>query len=254
MTDLRVRAATTADATVDTVPDSAGPRGLTELRVQQWCVWSAPLFVVLLFGGLLLAGWVAPPAPGMTAAEVAAMYAQNPDLKRLGFIVVFLGGGVSAGLVAAIHHQLRRIPGARPLALLQVMGGTLGVAAVSAPAIVWMAAAYRPGRDPEITQALHDLAFIPFIGNLVPFLVQAVAIGVAVLMQDPDRPRLPRWLGFYNLWTAFLTLPGLLLIFFHGGAFAWNGLLVFWVVATVFGGWFLVMFTVLRARLRAEAA
>lgn len=75
-----------------------------------------------------------------------------------------------------------------------------------------------------------------------------------MLAQDPEREVLPRWLGFYNLWTAFLTLPGLLLIFFRTGAFAWNGVLVFWVVATVFGGWYLVMFTVLRARLCEEVA
>ncbi|MCD2194603.1 hypothetical protein LQ327_14615 [Actinomycetospora endophytica] len=229
------------------------PRGLTEHRVQTWCVWSAPLFVALLFGALLVAGWVPPPSPSQTPGQVAAMYAEHTDLKRLAFVLLFLGGGMSAAFVAAIDHRLEQIPGARALARLQVIGGTLGVFAVVLPAIVFMVAAYRPERNPEITQALHDLAFIPFIGNLVPFLIQAIAIGVAVLMQDPERPVLPRWVGFYNLWTAFLTLPGLLLIFFRTGAFAWNGVLVFWVVATVFGGWFLVMFWVLRDVLRAEA-
>ncbi|HEY2226063.1 hypothetical protein [Actinomycetospora sp.] len=249
---------TTIRGVRESAPPTAAPRGLTEHRIQTWCVWSAPLFVVLLFAGLLVAGWVPPPSPSLTADQVAAMYAEHTDLKRLAFILLFLGGGLTAPFVVAIHHRLRRIPGAGPLAVLQLMGGTLGVIAVSGPAIVFMAAAYRPERDPQITQALHELAFIPFIGNLVPFVIQAVAIGLAALMQDPGAPdeagaELPRWLGFYNLWTAFLTLPGLLLIFFRTGAFAWNGLLVFWVVATVFGGWFLVMFAVLRGRLREEA-
>jgi hypothetical protein len=234
-------------------PASSPARGLTEHRVQTWCVWSAPLFVVLLFGGLLVAGWVPPPSPSASPAQTAAMYADHTDLKRLGFVLLFLGGGLNAPLTAAIHHRLRRIPGAEALALLQVIGGTLGVLAVSGPAIVFMVAAYRPERDPQITQVLNDLGFIPFIGNLVPFVIQAVAIGVAVLAQDPEHQVLPRWLGFYNLWTAFLTLPGLLLIFFRTGAFAWNGVLVFWVVATVFGGWFLVTFVVLRGLLREEA-
>lgn len=220
--------------------------------------WSAPLFVALLFGGLLLAGWVPPPSPSLSADQVAAMYAEHTDLKRLAFILLFLGGGLTAPFVVAIHHRLRRIPGAEPLAVLQLMGGTLGVLAVSGPAIVFMVAAYRPERAPQITQALHELAFIPFIGNLVPFAIQAAAIGMAALLQDPGPSQetgvqLPRWVGFYNLWTVSLTLPGLLLIFFRTGAFAWNGILVFWVVATVFGGWFLVMFTILRGRLREEA-
>jgi hypothetical protein len=244
---------TTVHGVREHAPPDAPARGLTEHRVQVWCIWSAPVFVVLLFGALLLAGWVPPPSPAQSAEQVAAMYAEHTDLKRLAFVLLFLGGGLCAPFTVAIHHRLRRIPGAWALALLQLIGGALGVLAVSVPAIVFMVAAYRPERDPQITQALHDLAFIPFIGNLVPFLVQAVAIGVAVLAQHPDGPVLPRWLGFYNLWTAFLTLPGLLLVFFRTGAFAWNGVLVFWVVATVFGGWFLVMFAVLRARLREDA-
>ena len=53
-----------------------------------------------------------------------------------------------------------------------------------------------------------------------------------------------------SLWTAFLFLPGSLLIFFKQGAWAWDGLLTFWVVAALFGGWFLVMTVVLRRSLR----
>lgn len=114
------------------------------------------------------------------------MYAQHTDLKRLAFIRLFLGGGLTAPFTVAVDHRLRLIPGAPALAFLQLIGGALGVLAVSAPAIVFMPAAFRPERDPEITQALHELAFIPFIGNLVPFLVQAVAIGVGCWPRTPS--------------------------------------------------------------------
>ena len=46
-------------------------------------MWSAPVFVVMLFGALLLAGWLPPPSPSQSADQVATMYAQHTDLKRL---------------------------------------------------------------------------------------------------------------------------------------------------------------------------
>lgn len=228
--------------------------GLSEHRVQLWCAWCAPVFTVMLFGGMLLAGFVPPPTPGQTAQQVADHYARHTDVLRLGLLLIFVGGGLTAPFVVAVDHQLRRIPGAGSMALLQVIGGTVNVLAVIVPTLIFMAAAFRPERSPEITQALHDTAFIPFIGNFVPFTLQAVAIGVAVLMQPASRPVLPRWVGFWNLWTALLVLPGGLLIFFRGGAFAWNGAINFWVVAVVFGSWFLVMFAVLRAAILRERA
>src|ERR1700760_5100222 len=117
--------------TIRGVREEASPlatrRGLTEHRVQTWCLWSAPVFVVLLFGALLLAGWVPPPSPAQSPDQVAAMYAEHTDLKRLAFVLLFLGGGLAAPFTVAIHHRLRRIPGAGALALLQLIGGSLGV-------------------------------------------------------------------------------------------------------------------------------
>jgi hypothetical protein len=43
-------------------------------RVQRICVWSGAAGIALLFGGLLVAGWVPPPSPHATAREVAHMY------------------------------------------------------------------------------------------------------------------------------------------------------------------------------------
>jgi hypothetical protein len=43
-------------------------------------------------------------------------------------------------------------------------------------------------------------------------------------------------------------VPACLLTFFKTGPFAWNGLLAFWVPATVFGLWFWVVgFAVIKA-------
>lgn len=247
--------ATTAPPSGVADGDRSGGRGLTGDRIQAWCLACGPLFTLVLFGGLLLAGFLPPPPPAQSPVEVAAHYADDPDRIRLGLVLLLLGAGLSGPFVVAIDHRLRRLPGADgSMAVLQVIGGVVGVVAIVVPALIFLTAAYRVERPPEVVAALHDLAWIPFVANVVPFLLQTIAIAVAVLAQPLGSEALPRWLGWFNLWAAFLALPGVLLVFFRTGAFAWDGAIVFWVVATVFGAWFWVMALVLRRALRTETA
>jgi hypothetical protein len=52
--------------------------------------------------------------------------------------------------------------------------------------------------------------------------------------------------------TFLLFLPDQLLFFFKTGPFAWNGVLGFWVPLSVFCGWFISIFVVMRRTLIAE--
>ncbi|WP_445187309.1 hypothetical protein ACTXG6_09070 [Pseudonocardia sp. Cha107L01] len=51
----------------------------------------------------------------------------------------------------------------------------------------------------------------------------------------------PRWTAYFNVWAAVLFLPGGLAYFFRTGPFAWNGVFAFWVAASTFFLWLLVM-------------
>src|SRR5262249_20233294 len=100
-------------------------------------------------------------------------------------------------------------------------------------------ASYRPERNPEITQALNDLGWLPFIMNWPPALIQCLAIGFAIF--GAKHEVWPRWLGYFNVWCAFIFCAGGLAVLFENGVFAWNGLLACWMAAVFFGVWFIVM-------------
>jgi hypothetical protein len=157
-------------------------------------------------------------------------------------VMVMFGAGLTIPFAALMASHVRRIEGPfAPLFCINLCAGAAGVVAIFMPAMLLAAASYRPERSPELTQTLNDLAWIPFIMNGPPAILQAVSFGIAVLSDRSERPAFPRWLGFYNFWVAFCFLPACILVYFKTGPFAWNGLLSFWLAATVFGTYFILM-------------
>ena len=104
--------------------------------------------------------------------------------------------------------------------------------------------AFRPDRNPEITVTLNDIAWLLFITPIAPFMIQNVAIGVAIL--NDSRQTLPRWMGYLNFWVAFLFIPDVLAFFFHSGPFAWRGIFVFWLALAAYSVFLIVMGVMLR--------
>jgi hypothetical protein len=111
---------------------------------------------------------------------------------------------------------------------------------------------YRPEiRDPGTTQSLNDLAWFLLFTPIAPFMIQNIAIGVAVLA-DP-RQIFPRWVAYLNFWVAIAFVPDILAYFFFQGAFAWNGIFVFWLALVAYAI-FLVTMSVITRRANAAAA
>lgn len=208
--------------------------------VQIACASCGFMLVVLLFGGLIAAGWIPPVSPSETADEIAQRYADNANGIRLGAVLMLFGAGFTVPLGALIAAHIKRIEGEfSPLAYIQIIGSAGGLFAITMPVLIFGAAAFRPERDPELLQLMTDLGWVPFIINGPPAIMQAVSFGVAILNDKRENPPFPRWLGYFNFWAAFCFLPAFLLLFFKTGPFAWNGLLSFWLAAALFGGWFL---------------
>jgi hypothetical protein len=211
--------------------------------VQRICVWTVPGLLTLLFGGLIVAGWFPPPDPDMTARQVADMYANHTDRIRVAVLMIACAGALFAPLVAVISHQMKRAEGVGggSLSRVQMMCGAATILLFTIPTFMWQAAAFRPDRDIQITQALHEAGWIPFIGAIFPAIVQNFAIAGAAFIDKREDPVFPRWLGYFNIWIALGFIPSGLVLFFKTGAFAWNGIFTFWLAATIFGIWFGVM-------------
>ncbi|MEV0110022.1 hypothetical protein AB0H42_27305 [Nocardia sp. NPDC050799] len=89
---------------------------------------------------------------------------------------------------------------------------------------------------------------------MAPFVVQNIAIALVVLRDRAERPILPRWVAYANLWVAFLFLPGVLSYFFKSGPFAWQGLFSFWLALSSYAAWAFIMGFALRKALLEEYA
>lgn len=212
-------------------------------KTQRLCAWSGIVCVLFFFGAFLLSGFIPVPGPSMTQEEVVAMYQQHTSGIRFGMGLMLLSSGLYLPLVAAISIQMKRIEGNETpiLTYIQLAAGTFSAITYFLPSLLFIVTAFRPDRPPELTYLMNDLSFIVLIIPLSPFIIQYVTFGLVVLKDDHPQPIFPRWLAFYNFWSALSFLTALFLPFFKTGPFAWNGLLVFWLPATLFALWFFIM-------------
>lgn len=212
------------------------------------------MIVLFCAGFWWIAGLIPPPAPSWSATEITRFYLENRTRIRLGLVISMLAAALVFPFTVAIMLQIRRIEGhMSPLAYSQLGAGWTTPLLLALPMFAMGAAAYRPDRtDPEITQALNDLGWLPLVGFAGPAVLQAIVIGVAILRDHRERPVLPRWVGYYNLWCAIGFTAGALVICFWDGPFAWNGIIAFWLALTIFGTWFVVMGAVLHRAINEQ--
>lgn len=222
--------------------------------IQRICAWCGPAYILFYMIGLLTAGMVPPPSPSLSALEIAEFYRGDTDMIRLGVVIAFVASILYLPFSIVITVQMLRMQGrSLILALLQLGGAVASTLILLVPPLLWITAAFHPERSPDVTQALNDLAWIMVIITLNTFMVQYIAIALAIFQDRARVPVFPRWLAFINLWVCFMFIPGPLLAFVHSGPFAYSGLLCFWAPLAAFVAWFLTMFAGLLGAIRQEA-
>lgn len=224
--------------------------------INQLCNNGALVFAILLgIGFFFVPGWFPPLNPGLDANAIAAMYEERRLAIRFGMTIAIFSCGFWWTFSAAIAMQMRRMEGRFPiLAYLQMATATSTVIIVMFSCYFMLAAAYRPGLQPETIQLMTDLGWLMNIGAYPAGLFQNLAIGLCILSAPAAKAVYPRWLGFANLWIAILYLPGAILPFFHGGPFAWNGVIGFWLVAFFFFNWIFLMWWYTRKAIKTYPA
>ena len=211
--------------------------------VERAMAWSGLVVIVLTLGGFILARLLpVPPGANLDPEQIAQFYSAHTTSTRLGFLLTTAGLGFLAPMTAAIAIAMLRIKDAPPvLAVLQIIGGVGVVIMTVIPTILMNVAAFRPDRNPMVTQAINDIAWLLFVTPIVLFFFQEVPIAVAILMDRSRNPVFPRWVAYANLWIPMTFLPALLAYFFMTGPVAWQGALVFYLGLVTFGAWVAIM-------------
>ena len=206
------------------------------------CAWTGPTMTALfLIGAVPLANFFVPPYSARhSPAEVAQMYADNLTGIRLGCVVMCFSAALFLPFGLAIAAAVRQgDPAGVLLSWIQVASVAVASIVILFIPIFWGIGTYRVGAvSAEITQTWNDAGWFGVLFAVPPFSLWCVAIAIAIMRSGS---RLPRWLGYLNLWMAILFMPAMMMIFFKHGPFAQNGVLTFWMPVTVFFGWIITM-------------
>ena len=213
--------------------------------MQKLSAWAGLVAMGVFFAGLITMTFFPPLAPSLTPEQVAAIYQAHAFEIRLGALLIVISAMFCGPFDAAIFVQLKRMEGARPIgAYGQLASGIANIQFFILPGVLFVLAAFRPDRPIDTLYALNDLAWIV---TMLPWTVgamQCLCIGFTVLTHGSATSVYPRWVGFFNIWIAVGMTTSSVIPFFKTGPFAWNGMVGFWIPATVFGLWMLVMWWV----------
>ncbi|HEX5804822.1 MAG TPA: hypothetical protein VFY31_00570 [Macromonas sp.] len=210
--------------------------------VLKCCAWSGVVSIVLMaLGFAVMAGFVPPPSPMDSALDTARQFVEHKNGIRFGMIVSMVASAFLMPFAVVITLQMRRIEGPAPaLAYTQLGLGAILVLEFIYLLFFWQVATFRVDRAPELIQLLNDMAWVPFVGLSSTLIMQSAVFGIAILMDRRAVPVFPRWLGYFNLWSATMFTPGSFNVFFMDGFMAWDGMLAFYIPVAIFVVWMLL--------------
>lgn len=226
-----------------------------DTSVVRLMAWSGVgLVICLAVAQGLLMGFIPPPSPAMSADAIAQIYIDRKLPIRIGSLIECIGFTFyltwSMSIVMFMRRMERGIPVLTYTSIANNGGGYVFFLLMP---ITWAALAFRPETlSPAAIQIANDYVWFIFILSWPPFALFMVYIAIAVLRDRNPTPIFPRWVGFFNLWTAVLIMPAGLIEFFTTGPFAYDGVVSFWWVWLEFFGWIIIMSAVVLRACKAE--
>lgn len=220
---------------VMTAEEQAGTMG------QLFCFWCGVAYIVTFFIAIVpMAQFIPPPSPTLTGEELIAKFAGNILLVRGGLVLGMISAGLSVPWAVVLAVQIARMEGRIPIfAIASFAGGILAAFALFLPFILWTGGFYRLERLPEMIRLINDICWLEFVMLWPPFVLQIASLAFAGLLYKGNKKIFPRWFFYFSLWLSLLVTPGSLALFFTEGAFAWNGIIGFWLPMPLFGFYYL---------------
>lgn len=228
-----------------------GQQQWTDIAFARVLVWSGiGLVISLVVTQGFLMGFIPPPSPNLSAEELARIFVERKTGIRIGSLIqcicyTFYGTwGISIAI--CLRRMERGVPVITYASIANVGGGYVFFLLMP---ITWAMLAFRPElMEPRFMQIMNDWVWFVFLLSWPPFAIFMIFIAVAIF-RDYNVPTIyPRWVAFFNLWTAVLIIPAGLIEFVKTGPFAYDGAISFWFVYIVFFGWMMVMsFVTLKA-------
>jgi hypothetical protein len=246
MTDLQVD---------DGLSDLVEVRPNTTLIAQSISLWITPVVAaVFLLVFLSFPGFLPPMSPEMPADHVAAFFAQHATMIRFSMVVFNLCGIMLVPFFMVIVVQMKRMATPSQVFAYSYLSAVASGATLFAIAdLLWLIAAYRPERSPDLVLLLNDMAWIVFTAPVGMLIAQNLCLALAIYLDAHPTPIFPRWVGHFNIVVAAVMVPAALASVVRTGPFAWDGLVSFWLKIVTFGVFLVVMFFVVRRAVSRQA-
>ncbi|HEX4357397.1 MAG TPA: hypothetical protein VH141_07755 [Pseudonocardia sp.] len=215
--------------------------------------WCAPIFSVLTVVGFLgFAGFYAPAPAWLPPARLAGQYAEHRFGIELGLSIFCVATAFLAIFTVALSLALARIEGRAPImAVSQLLGGLGVVLLIFISCCLWIGAAYRAGdAAPDVTVALNDAAWFGFLVGWVMLSLQMAVTAAVTLRERSVTPLVPRWLAWASVVGAVVLVTANGCVFTRTGAFAWDGVLGYYLPMAIWATWLDGHAWYLRKRLR----
>lgn len=202
------------------------------------------------FSFVFLLDFLPPPHPSLGVDEVVDLYAHSNTKFRCGVVLMIASGAFYLPMSITIGLQMARVEKGFPIwATTQALASTVGAWIFAFPPVLWGVAAFNVDRSPEITLALHQLAWLVFVapGSFFPF--QLVPIAVVCLTADgTENSPFSRIFGWFTLFACALAFDPTLVPLFNHGPFSWSGVICWWLAIVAYTSWIIVLsICVLRA-------
>src|SRR4029450_9276412 len=168
-------------------PASPRVRSTTGERVIFWTLPAVAIIWIAAF--FLFPGFVPPMSPRASEAKVAAFYSEHTARVQYSMILFNWFCVALIPILMLIVERMRGMAHRTPVLRYCVIGvAAAAPIAFLTSTVFWLIAAFRPDRQPELTQLLNDLAWITFMCG-VPFLIAVCAfLALSIAYDDQDEP------------------------------------------------------------------